>query len=151
MCCSYHPVSFVTISCNMKDPSSHLGGLICWLAMGAGLSRLELRWWKSSMLFSFLLTVKLKPFCAAPKVDLCEPLCADICKVYLTEQLLISGYDVCKEEDRSFKAACLYDDLLTHISVSECEGVRVSACCMSATCVSHSTLTLVKCFELNSF
>jgi len=28
MCFSYHPVPFVTISSNMKDPSSHLGGLI---------------------------------------------------------------------------------------------------------------------------
>lgn len=53
MCCSYHPVPFVTISSNMKDPSSHLGGLICSLAMGAGLSRLELQWWRRSLLFFF--------------------------------------------------------------------------------------------------
>lgn len=53
MCGSYHPVPFVTISSNMKDPSSHLGGLICSLAMGAGLSRLELQWWRHSLLFFF--------------------------------------------------------------------------------------------------
>lgn len=55
MQCGYQPVSFVTISCNMKDPSSHLGGLICWLAVGAGLSRLW--WWKSSM---FLCLTEIK-------------------------------------------------------------------------------------------
>lgn len=53
MCGSYHPVPFVTISSNMKDPSSHLGGLICSLAMGAGLSGLELQWWRRSLLFFF--------------------------------------------------------------------------------------------------
>lgn len=75
------------------------------------------------MLFSFLLTAKLKPFFARRQLgDLCEPLGADICKVHLTEPLLISGYDVCKEEDHSFISVCLYDDLLTPISASECES-----------------------------
>lgn len=32
MCRGRRPVSFVTISRNMKDPPSHLRGLICWLA-----------------------------------------------------------------------------------------------------------------------
>lgn len=73
---SYHPVSFVTISCNMKDPSSHLGGLICWRAIGAGLSRLELQWWKQSMLFSFT-ECKIKTFCIAGAADPYEPLCCD--------------------------------------------------------------------------
>lgn len=35
----HHRVSFVTISRDVKEPSSHRGGLICSLAMGAGLMK----------------------------------------------------------------------------------------------------------------
>lgn len=54
MCRGRRPVSFVTISCNVKDPPSHLGGLICWLATAAW--ALAVPWKSSALLLPSLFT-----------------------------------------------------------------------------------------------
>lgn len=71
MCRGRRPVSFVTISRNMKDPPSHLRGLICWLATavrrGGGVRSQAMEELAMKELgappphFLFLPTVKLKP------------------------------------------------------------------------------------------